>query len=351
MSAEPEITLQLPPSDNNPRNSEGAFVQLTDGRLLFAYTHFYGGSADDAEAFIAGRYSDDGGRTWTDEDAVVLENEGGCNVMSVSFFRYQDGALGMLYLRKDHEYRLCRGFVRRSDDEGESWSEPTLATTRHTYNVVNNDRIVRLSSGRLLIPASLHHPTNGSRQPGHTTCYISDDDGQTWEMALSEISTLDDNRYGLQEPCVIELNDGRLMMLSRTAMGCHYRSYSDDEGVTWSSAEPTDLKTSCVSPSSIRRIPQTGDILIVYNDASDITPEYEGKRTPLVTTISRDEGETWENRRRLEDDPDGWYCYTAIHFLDDEDTVLLGYCAGDTTRMPGLARLRITRVPLEWIYA
>ena len=150
---------------------------------------------------------------------------------------------------------------------------------------------------------------------------------------------------------MIECTDGRLMLLARTDMGCHYRSYSEDGGVTWAGAEPTGLKTSCVSPASIRRIPQTGDILIVFNDASEIGPEYEGKRTPLVTAISDDEGETWKHRRWLEDDPDGWYCYTAIHFLEEEDALLLSYCAGDTTQMGGLDRTRITRVPVDWLYA
>lgn len=350
VSDEPEAVLDIDPSEGNPRNSEGSFARLHDGRIFFAYTHFYGGSADHGAAFIAGRYSYDGGRTWTSEDSLVLENEGYCNVMSVSLFRFQDDTLGMLYLRKDHIFRLCRGFVRRSDDETGSWTSPVLASPRHTYNVINNDRVVRLSGGRLLIPASMHHPQGEERLPGRATCYLSDDDGQSWEMARSEISAPEDSSSGLQEPCVIELEGGRLMMLARTDLGCHYRSYSDDEGVTWSPAEPTDLKTSCVSPASIRRITQTGDILIVFNDASDIGPEYEGKRTPLVTAISDDEGQTWKHRRWLEDDPNGWYCYTAIHFLEDEDTVLLSYCAGDTTRMGGLDRTRITRVPIEWLY-
>jgi hypothetical protein len=46
----------------------------------------------------------------------------------------------------------------------------------------------------------------------------------------------------------------------------------------------------------------------------------------------------------LEEDPAGWYCYTAIHYT--KDAVLLGYCAGDA-KVGGLNRLRIKRVPLE----
>jgi len=342
----------LPPSESNPRNSEGSFVQLQDGRLMFVYTHFYGGGADHASAYLAARYSPDNGMTWSEHDVIVLENEGKCNVMSVSLLRMANGDIGLFYLRKDDERTLCRAFLRRSGDEGQSWSEPVLCTVRRTYNVVNNDRVVRLNSGRLLVPTSIHGATGDGQTylPGRATCYLSDDDGVVWEHAASELLPPAESRAGLQEPCVIELKDGRVMMLCRTDMGCHYRSYSEDGGNTWSEAEPSELKTSCVSPASIRRIPQTGDILIVYNDASNLPAGYGGKRTPLYTAVSRDEGQSWENYKVLDDDPDGCYCYTAIHFPDDEDVVVLGYCAGQYAT-GGLNLTQITRVPVEWLYS
>jgi len=341
----------LPPSEENPRNSEGSFIRLKDRRLLFVYSHFYGGAADHGAAYLAGRYSEDGGRTWG-EDVKILDNEGACNVMSVSLLRMANDDIGLFYLRKDRETSLCRAFLRRSNDETQSWSEPVLCTPRRTYNVVNNDRVVRLSSGRLLMPASIHYPPEEGQtyRPGFATCYVSDDDGAVWEQAAGELLPPEHSQSGLQEPCVIELNDGRVMMLCRTDMGCHYRSYSADAGITWSDAEPTDVVTRCVSPASIRRIPQTGDILIVYTDHSNIPADVQAKRTPLVTAISRDEGETWANHKVLDDDPDGCYCYTAIHFLDDEDTVVLGYCAGRYAT-GGLNLTQVTRVPLEWLYS
>jgi sialidase-1 len=49
----------------------------------------------------------------------------------------------------------------------------------------------------------------------------------------------------------------------------------------------------------------------------------------------------------LEDDPGGWYCYTAIHFV--KDAVLLSYCAGQRAT-GGLNTTQITRFPVEWLY-
>jgi len=161
-----------------------------------------------------------------------------------------------------------------------------------------------------------------------------------------------ESKSGLQEPGVVELKDGSLMMLMRTDMGCQFRSYSHDGGNTWSPAQATEI-LSPVSPASVKRIPSTGDLLLVWNDHTHIAPDLRGKRTPLTTAISRDEGRTWEHVKILEDDPDGWYCYTAITFVCDADgvgeTVVMGYCAGNS-QIGGLNLLQITVVDVDWLY-
>lgn len=335
----------LPPKEGNPRNSEGAFVKLNDGRLFFAYSHFTGGGADNSEAYIAGRYSSDGGETWTD-DIMVVPNEGKENVMSVSLLRLQSGEIAFFYVVKN-SWEDCRAHVRFSTDETESWSERSLCIPREGYWVLNNDRVIQLSSGRLVMPVALHPMLEGKWSGrGISTCFLSDDDGRSWRQCQSELFGPEDCGSGLQEPGVIELKDGTLMMLMRTTMGCQYRSWSYDEGVTWSPAEPTDIMSPC-SPASFKRIPKTGDILLVWNDHSNIDEALQGKRTPLSVAISRDEGRTWENTKTLEDDPDGWYCYTAIEFLDDR--VILGHCAGNS-EIGGLNLLQITLFDVDWLY-
>ena len=118
-----EIVLRLEPKEGNPRNSEGDFIQLKDGSILFVYTHFTSGSGDHASAHLAGRFSYDQGKTWTNEDVSILENEGGMNVMSVSLLRLQNGEIALFYLRKNSETD-CIPFMRISSDEAKTWSEP-----------------------------------------------------------------------------------------------------------------------------------------------------------------------------------------------------------------------------------
>lgn len=342
--------LVLAPSPGNPRNSEGDFIRLQDGRLLFIYTHFTGGAGDEAAAHLASRSSSNGGKTWTDKDEVVVKQEGKQNVMSVSLLRLRDGRIGLFYLVKNSNAD-CRAYLRASQDEAKTWSEPALCMPDAGYFVVNNGRVVELKSGRLIIPAARHDWANDkpASHRGVAVCFYSDDAGKTWQRSKSELEAPPASRSGLQEPVVVELTDGRLMMLCRTDQGSQFRSYSEDGGVTWSEAQPTDIK-SPLSPASIKRMPKTGDLLMVWNDHIDVAPALRGKRTPLTVAISRDEGKTWEKRKTLYDDPAGWYCYTAIAFTDD-DRVLLGHCAGQQAKgSSGLPTTVVTTFDVEWLY-
>lgn len=342
----PSCVLNIEPGPGNPRNSEGAFVQLTDGRILFAYTHFTGSGSDSGTAHIAARFSSDNGITWTSEDRVILPNEGVQNTMSVSLLRLANGSIAFFYLRKNSDTD-CRSYVRISTDEAQTWSAPVLCIAPEGYFVVNNDRVIQLSSGRLVIPAARHSlPGEAFGHRAQALCYLSDDNGATWRQSETVLDAPPDSKTGLQEPGVVALQDGRLMMLCRTDLGCQLRSYSDDGGVTWSAVERTNI-LSPVSPASLKRIPNTGDLLLVWNDQENVPADLKGKRTPLTVALSRDNGQTWQFVRNIETDAGGWYCYTAIEFTPDAH-VLLGYCAGERAT-GGLNRTRLTRIPVAWL--
>lgn len=346
------IRLLPPGGPENPRNSEGDFVRLNDGRLLFVYTHFTGGAGDHASAHLAGRFSGDGGNSWTGEDVVIVPNEAGRNVMSVSLVRLKDGRIGLFYLRKE-SLSDCRPVMRTSRDEGKTWSEPAgiVPDSEIGYYVLNNDRAVQLGSGRIVVPLAQHHGRGWDKWTPHAriVCYSSDDGGRTW-MRGAEAPTpdrRDEMPVMLQEPGVVELNEGRLMMFCRTDAGSQYVATSGDGGESWSKPEPSEI-VSPLSPASIERIPSTEDLLLVWNDHRDVARELRGKRTPLRIAVSRDEGRTWGPAVTLEDNPHGWFCYTAVEFVDDH--VLLAYCAGDRRRNNGLAETQITRFPVTSLY-
>ncbi|MDP4206447.1 MAG: sialidase family protein, partial [Bacteroidota bacterium] len=158
-----EITLRLEPGQNNPRNSEGDFITLKDGRILFVYSHYTGTSThDDAPAYLAGRYSNDGGKSWAPDDVKIVEQEGRMNVMSVSLLRLQNGEIALFYLKKNSTTD-CIPMVRFSKDEAQTWSDPLpCITDKSGYFVLNNNRVIQLKNGRLLMAVNLHIVPKGS---------------------------------------------------------------------------------------------------------------------------------------------------------------------------------------------
>ena len=348
-----KVALELEPGPDNPRNSEGAFMPLKDGRIMFVYSRYYGNSGSDhATADLAARYSSDKGATWTDKDEIIVKNHGGMNVMSVSLLRLQSGEIALFYLLKNSTSD-CRPVLRRSFDEGKTWSEPTMCITDEVgYYVLNNDRVIQLKDGRLLFAVSRHGFDGGKfDNQGVVMTYSSDDNGKTWRRGQSVLRIVSPSgkKYAAQEPGVVELKNGNVLLWIRTNAGCQFMSRSTDRGETWSAPRPSWLR-SPMSPATIKRLP-TGDLLAVWNDHEgrfDLKKPgngFNGRRTPLSAALSSDEGVTWHGAKMVESDPEGHFCYIAVQPLDD-GTVLLGYCA-----YRGLGHSRVVKIPNDWFYS
>ncbi len=340
-----QVVLHIGKGGENPRNSEGSFIQLDEGKILFAYSKFEGGAGDHANAYIAGRYSIDGGNTWTDEDKVIVSNEGGMNVMSVSFLRLQDGAIALFYARKN-SLDDCTPFMRLSHDEGRTWSAPVgIINDSEGYYVLNNDRVIQLPGGRLLVPVSLHKVAGEDfRMRGRIYCYFSDDNGKTWQRS---VELPNPKEVVVQEPGVVLLKNGTIKMWLRTDRGVQYLSESHDKGMTWEEVYPSNIP-SPRSPASIKRIPETGDLMLIWNNNDGSIEERASFRTPLTAAISKDEGKSWVNLITIENDPEGFFCYTAISFKGKE--VLLGYMAAERIGLKEKIPLVLRKMSLKQFY-
>lgn len=352
--AENAVVFTIEPTTEFPRNSEGSFVTLKSGRILYLYTQFYGGARDHSPARIVAIQSDDDGRTWDATPRTIVENKGGSNVMSVSLLRLASGRIALFYLQKN-SWLDCRPYVQFSDNEAQTWTEAKLITPAPGYFVMNNDRVIQHSSGRLIAPLAFHRARDTDPESSKSfdsraiaLWSVSDDEGQTWKEAPQWVALpAPATHTGLQEPGVVELGDHSLLSWFRTDQGVQFETRSTDNGKTWSPPTAGEMK-SLPSPASIERMPESNDLLGLWNDHGGQFPMVKGKRTPLVTAISADGGKTWPRRKLFEGDLDGWYCYTAIHFV--KGAVLLAYCAGDS-KVGGLNRLRIRRIDLDWLNA
>ncbi len=347
-----KIVCTLAPEGRNSRNSEGAFIVLGD-RIRFLYSRFDADNGhDDANADIAEVVSRDGGESWSAPRVLFRASDSGAaNLMSVSCLRLGESEWGLFYLvrRGPEDTRLV---LRRSGDGGETWGEPVYCMDDLGYHVVNNDRVIRLSSGRLLIPAAIHpageDPRYRVRFDPFDAFYLSDDDGHTWRQSKSLVSYFTPNNpAGLQEPGLVELPGGVLWGYARTALGRHYEFFSYDGGESWTQAQPSQF-TGPASPLQIKRSPFDGKLLAVWNPV----PNYQTRetfagwgRTPLVCAVS-DGGMDFSEPLVLENDPARGFCYPAIAFLDAE-TALLAYCAGGEEDRGCLNRCVIRKMSLK----
>ena len=245
--AQPEITRLklLPPGPNNPRNSEGAFIQLKDGRILLIYSHFTGNSGDDGvPGYLAGRYSSDGGKTWTEKDVTIVPSDEALmhEVMSPSLLRLQDGRIALFYVALERAAGLA-AYHARVNRRGENMEQAKGLHQRCTSRILRPEQ---RSGGatqerRLVLPVARHDdltkPDKFNGNP-RTMCYLSDDCGKTWHQSKTVLTGKKgpghDLEVALQEPGVVELKDGRLMMFCRTHTGYAYISFSGDHGETWS---------------------------------------------------------------------------------------------------------------------
>ncbi len=111
----------------------------------------------------------------------------------------------------------------------------------------------------------------------------------------------------------------------------------------WS--EPGKLSVQAPeAPSTLRRIPSTGDLVLIWNNTFTDGAGHGGSRTPLTAAISSDEGKSWTHVRNLETDSDRTYSYTSLIFA--KDRAVISYWEGEGDRLSS----RFRSLPIAWFY-
>ena len=342
------------PCADNGRNSEGSFIRLPDGAILFAYSRYNSDDYEDGgNCDIAAIYSYDEGETWSQPKIIVRAAQFGVgNIMSVSCVYQQEGTVGVYFLIKENEGNITFGRAL-SGDGFDFTAERCKINGPISYYVVNNDRFLRLSDGRLAAPAAMHAYAgrNASESFGISTVLISEDDGRTFTTLPVRLTlpALDKNGVGMQEPGIFEHADGTVRLWARTKAGCQYESYSRD-GMRSFTAPAPSVFTSPDSP--LEMAAHDGVLYAVYNpvprDNYRVTTKAGWGRTPFVIRKSTDDGRTWGLVNVIEDDPQRGYCYPALFFTKD-NAVLCAYCRGGAEDTICLNRLGIMKIALEEI--
>ncbi len=345
---------------DNPRNSEGSFLKLKDGRIAFAYSRYNGDSdSDHAPCDVCVVYSYDNGKTFDTENyetLVYASDYSEENVMSVTLRYMNNGDIGLFYLLI-HPGLTSEYILRRYKDDFNGFMSEVkcLPFDYDGYFVVNNDRVLHLSDGRWFIPAAFHHTSINRKEneyfDGRALVYffMSDDDGYTWKQVKGILRLSDTySKTGLQEPGLVELNGGALYCYSRTDRMYQYESVSLDGGEHWFNPQPSRF-SSPTSPMLIKKNPYSNIYYAVWNPTPQIFDDFRADaswgRTPLVIAESKD-GVAFSKPIIIEGDKEKGFCYPAMEFLDDK-TILLSYCSGGENEGCCLNTTVIRRLILE----
>ena len=353
-------TLIAPATHAHPRNDSASAIELDDGRLFIAYMEFAGGALqghDEAPNRIVAKESLDGGANWGTTRVLVEPEPGDVNVYNPSLLRLSDGEILFSYFHylelEWGQPLLSSGYLCRSNDEAASFSPPEPIWQRQPYHSSNN-ALFQLPSDRILRPVGRVPIWGGAEDNQQAGCLYSDDRGQTWQGGESWIHL---PLRGAMEGHVAPAPNDRLLMALRTQLGSVFLSESRDQGQTWSRAQTSGLKSGESMPC-LSAIPQTGDLLMVWNE-SEYDPSFDhfGRRSPLSCALSRDGGHNWENHKTIEDNPAWEFTNIACNFIKG-DKVLITYLASpmEDPNPPGrLGRsamsLQAAIASVDWFYA
>jgi Neuraminidase (sialidase) len=193
-------------------------------------------------------------------------------------------------------------YVVRSTDGGKTWEPPQKLHDDWTGAI--RDMIQTKDGTVVFTSMMLRH------KPGRHTVvtYASKDDGRTWHRSnVIDLGGIG-HHGGVTEATIVQLADGRLLMLSRTNWGKLWRSFSEDDGMTWMPIGPSEIDASA-APAILERL-QSGRIFLAWNryyyEGTDQFKPYGGdghatgtptslQRQELSVAFTEDEGQTWSD--------------------------------------------------------
>lgn len=322
------------------RTGRGTLLAFCEGRK--------NGRGDAGTIDIVLKRSCDGGRTWSDMQVVIADEDmtcgNPCPVIDAS-----TGAIWLPFCKNPGdggESLIVQGkaprtvWITKSMDDGLTWDTPADITSSvkdpsWTWYATGPGHGIQLSDERLVVPCDHIVGVEFHRHdPYHSHVICSDDHGASWGVGgiVGE---------GTNECAIVETADGSLYLNCRNYRGDRRRAraWSHDRGSTFSEREWDDALVEPVCQASLVRFTEAPEYdrnrVLFSNPASR-------ERERLTVRLSYDECRTWPVSRELHAGPSA---YSDLAIAADM-TICCLYERGQ--RHP-YERLTLARFNVEWL--
>lgn len=332
---------------------------VTKAGTVLVFTEARANALDFKEHEIWLKRSTDGGMTWSDN--LVVQSNPGNGRSYGNPTPVQDAKSGAIYVFyrdnaahvKGNEDESGTVKMKKSTDDGLTWSNDTdlaslFAGDPYGCTVFHPGpgHGLQLENGRLLMSVWASQPLIKPGYTAYVTTLYSDDGGSTWKRG-GNIRGRTPNKdgsslYNLNENRMVQLENGDIYITMRVGTGDRYKSYSSDNGNTWS----LPVKDSALSPvamvdQSIVRFTKKQDGIknrIIYSRPNSETRDH------LTAYVSYDEGATWTYSKVVDAD----YSYYSDLSVTADNHILVLYEDGYRNKARG-SSLSAAKFNIEWL--
>ena len=271
-----------------------------EGRIYAAW--YSGGETEEAGNVLIIEKSDDDGKSWTDGFMLVQHDDPEVRCYDETFWIDPRGRMWIFWAQSRGKYDGRAGVWGAYTEDADA-DEPVFTEPVRIGNGVMMNKPTVARDGTWYFPMNLwprylheysedHADLDGERL---ANVYVSLDEGKTFEYR----GGTDGADRGFDEHTIIELEDGRLWMLTRTSYGVG-QAFSEDQGRTWTPIMPSG-HTGPNSRIHIRRL-KSGRILLInhVNPTYQTNPKGWNTRNNLIAMLSEDDGKTWRGGLMLD---------------------------------------------------
>lgn len=294
--------------------------------------------------------STDYGETWSEMKIIHQEKKLCSNNPSVVVDQF-DNSIHLVY-----GVGYNRAFYAKSIDDGITFSDPVEITSIFKpYQTIIPWKVIafgpgggiQLHSGRIVIPIWMAYGNERDHRPSVVSTIYSDDHGASWK--IGDIIPFKNNNLikNMSESCLLELNDGRIIINMRNEGPNHKRaiSFSQDGIINWK--EPI-LDQQLYEPVCMAYLIRydSDRILFCNPDNEEMSRFIKIKRLNLTIKVSYDECQTWKRKKVLEP---RWSAYSCLAVGKDKNIYCLYERGGNKKRYGPNQYICFAKFDMDWL--